>query len=638
MSSTLAALLFLTVALAAEQPTFRSQVDIIRLDVIVVTEDGTPVTDLRPDDFEIEIAGRTRRVRTLQFLSRSDTKATTAAASATDGSRQPRTFWSNTDEREGRLFIIAVDTGRLPPSGEKALLESVGRFAGQIGPPDRVALLVLPHAGAKDRHVDFTSDGQAVQKVLSRVWADSSGIMPPLRLNQDTQEGFNATVEDRTSAADRSATEDLRPLMKASATANLPTPTWSASLDSYDLMGLPEALTRIDGPKTLILVTADLPPDYGEIRYFAEAAVKARLNIYALHPFAAPGAPAADRVDVTVSPIAATPGLDMLLGLTGGTRFNVVARGDNFLERIDRETSGSYVLGVDADSDMPPNKPLKVKVRVRRPGLTVRTSKQVLPPVRTRALVDQKTALGQALRQPKPITELPLRMTTLSARGDAPSKLTAVIVAESPELDRETAWGFELHDGKRVVADAFKRMRNELAAQAGSTPVIVTSVKTAPGSYSLRFGIVDAAGHRAVTEHPVVFGLHPAPPFLVSDVFVGERTNGRFRPHIAFPGAANLDAFVELYLDGTRDLKDTSVEFAVVGADGASRSATRVAAPALSHGKSTVNATLPVQHVNAGAYDVVARVIVGRHIVATVRQSFLIGPTAAASLTGSEER
>jgi hypothetical protein len=163
-------------------------------------------------------------------------------------------------------------------------------------------------------------------------------------------------------------------------------------------------------------------------------------------------------------------------------------------------------------------------------------------------------------------------------------------------------------------------------------------VKTAPGSYWLRFGIVDAAGRRAVTEHPVVFRLHPASPFSVSDVFFGERTNGRFRPRITFTNAARVDAFVELYADGAREMKDASVEFSILGADGASRSATRVAAPPLTRGKSTVTASLPLEHASAGAYDVVARVIVGRHIVATVRQSFLIGPTAAASLTGSEER
>ena len=41
-------------------PTFKSGVDLIRLDVIVVGKDGSPVADLNSEDFEVKVGGKTQ--------------------------------------------------------------------------------------------------------------------------------------------------------------------------------------------------------------------------------------------------------------------------------------------------------------------------------------------------------------------------------------------------------------------------------------------------------------------------------------------------------------------------------------------------------------------------------------------------
>jgi hypothetical protein len=51
----------------AQQPTFKSGVDLIRLDVHVVSDDGTPVKDLTADDFDVKANGNLAPVRALQF-------------------------------------------------------------------------------------------------------------------------------------------------------------------------------------------------------------------------------------------------------------------------------------------------------------------------------------------------------------------------------------------------------------------------------------------------------------------------------------------------------------------------------------------------------------------------------------------
>ena len=46
----------------AAQPTFRAGVNLVRVDVIVTDKDGTPVTDLKQEEFEIVEEGRTQTI------------------------------------------------------------------------------------------------------------------------------------------------------------------------------------------------------------------------------------------------------------------------------------------------------------------------------------------------------------------------------------------------------------------------------------------------------------------------------------------------------------------------------------------------------------------------------------------------
>ncbi|HJR59773.1 MAG TPA: hypothetical protein VJ813_10255, partial [Vicinamibacterales bacterium] len=51
------------------RPTFETGVDIVLVDAHIVDRDGKPMADLRPEEFEVEISGRRRKVASVQFLS-----------------------------------------------------------------------------------------------------------------------------------------------------------------------------------------------------------------------------------------------------------------------------------------------------------------------------------------------------------------------------------------------------------------------------------------------------------------------------------------------------------------------------------------------------------------------------------------
>ena len=51
-----------------QAPVFRTGIDIVRVEVQVVGKDTLPIINLNPTQFEVKIDGRTRRVRTLDFI------------------------------------------------------------------------------------------------------------------------------------------------------------------------------------------------------------------------------------------------------------------------------------------------------------------------------------------------------------------------------------------------------------------------------------------------------------------------------------------------------------------------------------------------------------------------------------------
>src|SRR5262245_16162255 len=91
-------------AAASQQPTFRTGVDLVTVDVGVVDSRGNPVEDLRAPDFAVKIDGQVRRVVSAELVKVDVEKA---RRETTDKSE---TFYtSNLTPDNGRHIVIAVD-------------------------------------------------------------------------------------------------------------------------------------------------------------------------------------------------------------------------------------------------------------------------------------------------------------------------------------------------------------------------------------------------------------------------------------------------------------------------------------------------------------------------------------------------
>ena len=593
--------LIVAAPIAAQQPVFKAGVDLLRLDVRVVAGDGTPVADLEGADFDVRVNGKPCPVETLQFLD------FTAGERASAESRY-RDVSTNVAPTLGRLTVIAIDEDSLPQDS-RPLMETLANYVKTLGPHDRTALLALPRPGIWH---EFTSDAAEIRNLLLRIStrdtaADENAMSQHLELDRGEVAPFNTTPS-------RSPIENLDII--------------------HALEDLARALKPVEGPKTLILVSSRLPEsiELDDYHLFANEAAEARLTVYVLKPHVFAGS-AVGNASAIGEPLSGIGGLDVLAGMTGGVVLNAVARATGVIERIGRETSGNYVLGVEPPAGTPRNEPLDVTVHVQRPGVTIRSPKVVIAAApgaakRPRKNDDPKSRVGSLLQEPRLATEVPLRVTAYSAASTQPGKLKTVIVAELDEAARDAGtvlWGFQVHDGGRIAADGFQEAR--AADPHAARDVLVSTAALAPGSYRLRLATIDAAGRRASVEHPFEVGLFPAGDVHVSDLFVGQSADGHFQPRITVDAEAPaLVVFVEVYAPDAARLGDMTVEFTLRGQDGASRAAMRAPVrPVQGLTKAMSQAALPLAHVGPGLYDVVATILDAGRPIGTVRREVVVG-------------
>ena len=133
----LAAALTTAGASGQEQPaTFRSSVDLVRVDVNVLDHSGKSVTGLGAGDFSISVDGKTRRVVSAEYVATSQ-RGTPAAA-------PPKQYSTNAASTSGRLIMIVVDQGTIPPGRARSVLNAADEFVARLNPGDRVGLVTIP--------------------------------------------------------------------------------------------------------------------------------------------------------------------------------------------------------------------------------------------------------------------------------------------------------------------------------------------------------------------------------------------------------------------------------------------------------------------------------------------------------------
>ena len=379
-----------------QQPVFRSGVDLVTVDVHVVDGSGQPIRDLRPDDFAVTVEGAARRVVAIDFVAYAPATAGVPAPGVAPAAPTPAPG-AVTRTLPARTILIVVDESNIRAGSARAAASAAVGFLDRLQPGDRVGLLTIPFSTIR---IDPTTDRAVVRQALDRVVGHytpvetlvaqrhSLGMAEAFALLNNKGEWAQIIARECVEGAvsrdnpgqparecvsemehlARSLVADVRQRMLTSARA---------------LAGLMDGVAQVPGPKTIVLLSQELPVGAGlserkdfeaETASIARAAAQAQASVYVLQidrPLvdvdsrAKPGSLGAD-ADM------ASSGLETVTTLTGGKRLMISGRAEPAFDRVAREVSGFYVVGFAPDARDRDGQPHAVTVKVKRDGAEVR--------------------------------------------------------------------------------------------------------------------------------------------------------------------------------------------------------------------------------------------------------------------------
>ncbi|MEW5983213.1 MAG: VWA domain-containing protein [Acidobacteriota bacterium] len=642
----------------APQPTFRSGVELVAVEVGVVGPDGTPVTGLGPDDFEVAVDGRPRRVVSVGYADFFRRQVVGPAVPPLDA-----TFSSNDRETgtggQERFVVLAIDQASFTAGSARSAIEAAKRFVDRLGEFDRVALAAFPRPGPV---VWPTTDREAIRKALSLVAGRAEPVQPPHPdLHFSVSEALDIAGGDTRvldAVYERECSRYNTPvdlqLCRTSIESGVPvvidavrTRTWQ-SLSG--LQGVIDNLKAIEGRKTVVLLSAGIAGtdersvlDYsGELRRIAESAAACNCFIYALHVDRS-YMDAFDvervRVSESLSRDAAlmTTGLDTIVGMNGGARYRVVAGADFAFERVSREIAGYYLLAVEADPSDRDGRPHRIRVRVARRGVQVRSRPQftIARPEPEAATAEDRVA--RLLRTGEVNRDLPIRVSTQSMRERDARRLNVYVRAD---IGRFVTGAADLHVGLSVI-DSTGREAGTLVERKTMAPLksgdevvwpYSKLIVLEPGVYTLRVAAAREDGALGSAAHRFEAKLGAGEGAQLSDLLMldAEQTagdqlltmvDGRLR-------STRLGTYVEVYPERGRTV--SRVTFALAEQSGVRPILTvegtmRGRGP---DGRVRASAEIDVQLLEAGDYVATATAFDGEWPVGQVSRPFRIEPAA----------
>jgi len=651
--------------------TFRAETNFVEVHAIVTDETGAFVRNLTRDDFEILEDGRPQTPAAFSLIDLPIERPFTSP-----GGTEPieSDVHSTTRTFNGRIYVLLLDDLHTAFTRTQAVRDAAKRFIERyLGANDLAAVVYT--SGRQESGQELTSSHRLVKAAVDRF----QGQKLPSAGAEKLAVHIRQSDADATLADEPQQTHNREALEKA-----------ESIKDPYDaerglnarrtlqaVENVANWLRDVQGRrKALLLFSEGLDYDIyqpftltqsasaivAEAQQAAAAAQRANVNVYGIDPRGL--SQFGELIDIGAR--SDYPQLEYgtfrgalhelrlsqesLISLseeTGGLA--VVNSGDvvGGLGRIVLDNSRYYLLGYYSDSTKWSRKFLKIDVRVKRPGLSVRARRGFMPPdPRATAKAREaevkagtSPALRAALSRPVPIGDLPLRLFAAAFKGMGSNGSLLVAL----EIDGASL-KFEERDGRFnekievsiVAADQRARVQGSdrqefnMSLQPATRERISRSgvrllsrLALPPGRYQIHVGAHEASGATIGTvPYDVEIPNYEKSPFELSgvvltssnaDSFVTSNPDPLLKDVLpaapiatrSFTSAETLSSYTELYV-GSGSARGVTITTSVQDArDGRTvfqaqdRRAIDASARPLTHGFS---AHLPLKNLSAGSY------------------------------------
>lgn len=548
------------------QPTFRSGVDLVRMDVRVSDGTGRPITDLDPGELEIYEDGKRLPVVLFQRVTEpADTyvedaiRATTAEVS------------SNSAFPRGHLYILIFDQEHITPGNEQRARRAAEEFIRRrVRPADRVALFAIPGPGPQlgftanklraiealdairgsyqrtppgaynipkyDAHLITQGSEKAVVDTLERLTRDPGSDLFAGLAEGRTGRGGGAGAADDVAVQRRLILENARTIVNQS----------DAESRQF-LQRLADVIAgfrEIEGRKSVVLFSEGFFQDNlsRELETVAAAAAQSYCVFYTmdlnsrsqrLDEAYVSDTSLSSEVQARIAP------LSTLAVETDGAMFvDAASRTDAVLNALADQAGDYYLVGFTPSEDARMNrgKYRRVQVRVKRDGARVsaRTGYAVAP--EGSALTDRRASIEQLLGAPFVQQGLKLDYTTYVLK-DRESGLQRVVLSLNTDLPVRAKPG-DSADVVFVVRDVrngqVMASGNDLiplpASVEGRSPLGRGAWRVhfnlPPGSYMMRTVVREPGGLSGSADRRLEVKALDGPDVNVSDFVVGSAIGG----------------------------------------------------------------------------------------------------------------
>jgi VWFA-related protein len=548
--------------------TFKSNVDLVPVDVNVVDKNGRPVTDLTAGDFTLAVDGKPRRIASAQFIS--------VDRAIDDTPAKPREYVSNAGAQSGRLVMIAIDSGNIGAGRGKLAIDAARRFVGTLNRNDRVALVTLPGAGPQ---LEFTSNHAIVQNLLGNVVGQAADNLGQKRVG--LSEAMALDRQDPLAVREitnRECDSNSSPEMLASCLTQLSAESRQMIAQVkrrtnnllISLRYLFERMASSDAPKTLVLISEGLllERQFTEVSWVESHAAAAHVTLYVMQLDMAEMEAAAGRTSPSRGEDREVlrEGLDRLAGLAKGEVFRVGGNADFAFQRLSVELSGYYLLSFEPETGDRDGKPHKIKIDIRRKDLTLRSRREFS--VNAGGPRPTVELLGETLKSPLLATDIPLKLTTYTFQDTDSSKLKIILATDidrSGNLEGSVSVGYLMFDdkGKLVASDA-EKVIGAAVDPASRMQKYLGAAVAAPGVYTLKVAVVDESGRRGSVERTFTAKINAFGQIHATDLLIADTT--ALRGEHGLPPAVAADftgdeirAYVELFSEVPEQLLTATI-------------------------------------------------------------------------------
>ena len=130
--------LAVTLGQSGQTPTFRSRIELVQVDVIVVDKDGAPVGGLQPRDFVLRDRGKVQEIASFDEVSHDAWRARAAAALPPG---VPRDVSDNQDAQSSRLVVLVMDDLHIWKDRTDRAKDIARKALAELGPQSSMAVL-----------------------------------------------------------------------------------------------------------------------------------------------------------------------------------------------------------------------------------------------------------------------------------------------------------------------------------------------------------------------------------------------------------------------------------------------------------------------------------------------------------------